>query len=112
MSILHFRKCFERRKEARIPYSGCILFTADRRFYEAVLKDFSRHGLFIRTPEPFPIGQIITVALPYSENKNDKRKARIVWCNHEGFGVKFITKLNGKKIKLYIKNGADWKSFP
>ena len=112
MSILHLRKRFERRKEPRKPYSGCIFFATDRRFYEAFLKDFSQHGLFIKTPEPFPIGQIIAVALPYSENKNDKRKARIVWCNREGFGVKFITKLNGKNVKLYIKNGADWKSFP
>jgi len=105
-------KSFERRKEPRKLYGRHIFFAGKGRFYEAELKDFSQKGLFIKTFEQFSVGDIITVALPYSKYKNDKRKARIVRCDHEGFGVKLITKLNGNSVRLYVKKDADWKSFP
>ena len=103
---------FERRKEPRKHYGGHIFFTGNGRFYEAELKDFSQKGLFIKTFDQFSVGDIITVALPYSKHKHDKRRARIVRCDHEGFGVKFVTKLNGNSVRLYVKKDAGWKRIP
>jgi hypothetical protein len=37
-----------------------------------------------------PVGEIITVALPYSETEKEKHKGTVVWRNVEGFGVELF----------------------
>ena len=80
----------ERRKYPRYPYSRYIFFATQRRFFEGELLNYSDKGLFIKSHVLLPVGERITVALPYSEDKNDKRKAKIVWSNEEGFGAELV----------------------
>lgn len=90
-----YLKSFERRKEPRQSYSGCIFFATAMRLYEAELKNFSQHGLFIKTHHPLSMGETITVALPFSSKEDQKRKGHIIRCSREGFGVRLTKKLNG-----------------
>ncbi len=84
------QKSFERRQENRQVWSGNILFATKDRLYTGELENFSTDGLFIKMNEPLPIGKIIKVALPYSQDLNDKRKGIITWSNEEGFGVRLF----------------------
>jgi hypothetical protein len=80
----------ERRQYPRYAYSRYILFANQNRIFQGDLKNYSLYGLYIQSREQLPVGEIITVALPFSEDKNDKRKGQIVWCNGKGFGVELF----------------------
>jgi hypothetical protein len=80
----------ERRKDPRYPYSRYIFFATRNRFFQGDLQNYSRHGLCIRSPQPLPVGEVITVALPYIEDADEKRKGMIVWSDANGFGVELI----------------------
>ena len=90
---------FEKRIYSRIPYSGPIFFETRAQLFEGVLKNFSRHGIFIKTPEILPLGEFITVALPYVDDKDGKVLGQILWQNREGYGVELVKKRNGTSIK-------------
>jgi hypothetical protein len=77
----------ERRESPRQAYSRYIFFATRKQFFEGELANYSDKGLFIKSHAFLPVGEKITVALPYSEEKAAKRKAKIVWCNEEGFGA-------------------------
>ena len=80
----------ERRKDPRYPYSRYIFFATKNRFFQGDLENYSRHGLCIRSAQPLPVGEMITVALPHVEDADEKRKGMIVWCDAKGFGVELI----------------------
>jgi hypothetical protein len=80
----------ERRQHPRHPYSRYIFFATRKRFFEGELQNYSHNGLFIKSQAFLPVGERITVALPYSEDKNDKRKAKIIWSNEQGFGAELV----------------------
>ena len=84
----------ERRKAKRHPCSELIFFVTEGQFYEGQCKDISRSGLFIQTSEFFSVGEVITVAMPFSDRKDDKRKAQIIWRNKEGFGAELFGNRN------------------
>ena len=79
------------RKETRMPYCGHIFFAYKQQLYEGRLKNYSQSGLFIEANTIFSEGESITVALPFSKNKNDKKGGRIVWKNIIGCGVKLLS---------------------
>jgi hypothetical protein len=98
------KESMERRNEPRKSYSGNIFFTTNSGFYEGSLKDYSRHGLFIATSISLPIGELITVALPYLEKKADKCIGQIMWRNISGFGVELFRKRNGTAQRYFKSN--------
>ena len=81
----------DRRREIRYQYSRYVLYATKNRLYQGELRDYSLSGLFIMTNDKLPVGEIITVALPYSTNRNDKRKGQIVRSDIDGFGVEFFS---------------------
>ena len=95
------KESMEKRNEPRKSYSGNIFFTTKNGFYEGRLKDYSRHGLFIATSISLPVGEIITVALPYLKDKTDKCKGQIMWRNKAGFGVELFRKRNGTAQRYF-----------
>jgi hypothetical protein len=80
----------ERREYPRYTYSRYVLFTNKNRLFQGDLQNYSLHGLYIQSQEQLPVGEIITVALPFSEDKNDKRQGQVIWCNGNGFGVELF----------------------
>ncbi len=95
------QKSFERRQENRQVWSGNILFATKDRLYTGELENFSTDGLFIKMNEPLPIGKIIKVALPYSQDLNDKRKGIITWSNEEGFGVRLFRTFEYRPVIIW-----------
>ncbi len=93
----------EKRTEPRKPYSGDIFFVTKNGLYEGRLKNYSRHGLFIATSISLPIGEMITVALPYLDGKADKCKGQIMWRNKVGFGIELFRRRNGT-AQMYFKS--------
>ena len=80
----------DRRQSERYTFVRYVFFATSKQFFQGELKDFSRHGLFIQSSARLTVGDIITVALPYSKYKNEKRKGEIVWKNKKGFGVELF----------------------
>ena len=85
VNALKIKNKSDRRREARRDYSGFIFFATDNHACEGVLKNFSRSGLHIQSDIGAAVGDRITIALPYL---NDKRMGEIVWRSNDGFGVR------------------------
>lgn len=91
----------DRRKDPRYPFSRYVFFATRNRLFEGDLVNYSRSGLHIQSPDIPPLGEVVTVALPYSESSNDKRKGQVVWRNEEGFGVEFFKDPRKRKMRLH-----------
>jgi hypothetical protein len=101
MTDLQNKETIEKRTEPRKPYSGDTFFSAKNCVHECRIKNFSKHGLFIATSISLPIGELVTVALPYLDAHADKCKGQIIWCNQEGFGIELFRKRNGTSQKYF-----------
>ena len=100
MKISRIDKKFERRKAQRHPCSEVIFFVTGKGFHEGQCKDYSHGGLFIKTSEVLSVGEVITIAIPFSDRMDDKRKAQIMWKNTEGFGVAMFEKREGAEPEI------------
>jgi len=97
----------KKRIDKRIPYSGQIFFSGKRGFFQGELKNYSKNGLFIKTQEVLAMNELITVALPYVEDKQVKFKGQIVWRNSEGYGVELVrerSQANLEALKIEAKS--------
>ena len=88
----------EKRIEPRKTYSGSIFFATKNGFHEGRLRNYSQNGLFIETRQMLPVGEMLTVALPYFEDNAEKRTGQIMWRCKEGFGVELFR----KRTRIYI----------
>ena len=92
----------ERRKDPRHRFSRYVFYATENSFFEGKLRDYSNGGLFIESNSPLEVGQVVTVALPYTEDKNDKRKGQVVRQNETGFGVEFFKDPGDKVLRADI----------
>jgi Tfp pilus assembly protein PilZ len=82
------------RKHTRKPYVKPIHYSGRNQFYEGLVKDISRGGLFIKSQDKFPAGQELRLVIPIpTKNKSLKLVGKVVRINQEGFAVKFKSKL-------------------
>ena len=100
MRIVNKESDLGKRINLRKLYSGKIFFTSKNGFYEGRLKNFSRYGLFIETTACLPVGEIITIALPYVDGKNIKCKGQIMWHNKEGCGIELFRKRSNTNFRI------------
>lgn len=78
------------RKHKREKTSKHINYTTNNRFYTGLIKDISKTGIFIETKDSFPRGQILMLAIPFSnKNKNTIVNGEVVRSIQKGFGVRF-----------------------
>ena len=84
----------EKRKHPRFPRTKHIFFTAKGRFFEGRLENVSRYGMGIKIANPLELDEIITVALPFSDDRQKKCKAQVVWIDtgRGRFGLEFFRK--------------------
>ena len=94
------KKSREKRLDKRILYSGHIFFSTKSGLFEGELKNYSTNGLFIKTHEDLTLGEFITVAPPYVEDKQIKFQGQLIWRNKEGYGVELIRKRNNTNPQL------------
>jgi hypothetical protein len=100
MKALKIHKNIERRIEKRHASSEEIFFATQTRLYEGQLRNYGRNGLFIKSKNILPIGEIITVVDPHPAGQNIKRKGQILWTNKEGFGVELYRPRSDKENKI------------
>jgi hypothetical protein len=94
------KKGRKNRIEERIPYTGHIFFSTKSGLFEGELENYSAYGLFIKTQEDITVGEFITVALPYLEDKLIKFQGQILWRNKEGYGVELVRKRSVADLQL------------
>ena len=85
-------KFIERRRDIRTPYSESIYFATKKQIYEGELKNLCNSGLYIKINEFFLEGEMIIVAIPFSDTPNINR-GQIIWIGQKGFGMKLKSKL-------------------
>ena len=90
----------EKRHNPRTPYSGHIFFATKDSFFEGKLVNFSRFGLFIKTTEPLEVEEVLTIALPFSDDRQCKYKGQVVWRNDEGIGVELFKKRTNANMRI------------
>ena len=100
MKLADRSNTFEKRSHQRIPYSGNIFFATKERLFEGELKNFSRYGLGIKTTEPPPVDEVITIALPFSHCRQQKFMGQIVWRDNSGFGVELFRKRTDPELRI------------
>ena len=100
MEPLKINRNADRRIEKRRTCSEEIFFATSKRLYEGQLKDYGRNGLFIKSKNILPVGEIITVVDPHPDGGNLKRKGQILWNNKEGFGVELYRNRNDRDNKV------------
>jgi Tfp pilus assembly protein PilZ len=95
------KKDRENRIDKRIPYSGHIFFSTMSGLFEGELENYSTHGLFIKTQEDITLGEFITVALPYLEDKLIKLQGQILWRNNRGYGIELVRKRDDTNLQHF-----------
>ena len=100
MKALKIDNNIERRIEKRHASSEEIFFATQTRLYEGQLRDYGRNGLFIKSKNILPAGEIITVVDPHPAGGNIKRKGQILWNNEEGFGVELFKNRDDRENKV------------
>jgi len=89
-----FQEVHDSRQHERKIYSKPVFFATENRIFGGVTKNISPAGVFVKAKENLAAGQIVTLGIPSKKSRKAKVKAKVVWSNLTGFGVRF---LNGKK---------------
>jgi hypothetical protein len=100
MKVANKDTAIDKRINERSPYSGHIFFASKDGFNEGRLKDYSKSGLFIITKARLSVGEIITVAIPYVNDKQIKCKGQIMRKDRDGYGIDLFK--NRKTVNLRI----------
>jgi hypothetical protein len=92
----------EKRKHPRFPQTKRIFFATKDRFFEGRLENISRFGMAIQFADPLNLDEIITIALPFSNDRQKKRKAQIVWMDtgRGRFGLEFFRKRRPPELRI------------
>ncbi len=78
------------RKDLRINCLISVDYSDSDRFFKDYIQDISSGGVFIKTREPFSIGEEIVLSMSLSGDENAFRMpAEVVRTSAEGIGVRF-----------------------
>jgi len=81
------------RSDARKPYAKPVRLSVRDRTYTALCKDISNGGIFIETDQVFQVGQIVTLIIPFSDDRRNLNvPAEIVRVSQDGIGLRFLKK--------------------
>jgi len=90
------------RKYPRKHFSNSIFFTSENGYFEGLIDNISKNGVFIKTQDDFTIGQGIRLVIPGTKIDNGTMlKGEIRHRNRNGIGIQFKqllkTRSNSKK---------------
>jgi hypothetical protein len=93
----------ELRKHPRRSFPKPVYFSADNRYYQGLIRDISRGGLFIQTADSISLGHEIHLVIPGTKfDKNVMIRGKVVRLSRKGVGVKFtglIKRQGSRKTK-------------
>jgi Tfp pilus assembly protein PilZ len=89
----------EMRRFPRKHYSNSVYFTSQNNYFEGLIHNISKNGMFIETKDNFNEGQIVRIVIPGTKiDHGTMLKGEIKHLSHKGIGVQF------KRILKQIKN--------
>jgi len=81
------------RSDPRKPYAKPVRLSVRDRTYTGLCKDISNGGIFIETDQVFQVGQIVTLIIPFSDDRRNLNvPAEIVRVSQDGIGLRFLKK--------------------
>ena len=100
ISVLNETKnAAEMRQFPRKHFSNSVYFTSQNDYFEGLIHNISKNGMFIETKDNFNEGQTLRLVIPGTKIDNGTMlKGEIKHLNRKGIGVQF------KKILKQIKN--------
>ena len=90
----------ENRHHPRRHFSRSVFFTSKNHYFEGLINNLSKNGMFIETRDNFAVGQIVRLVIPGTKIDNGTMiKGEIKHLNRKGIGVQFkkILKIKTKK---------------
>jgi len=88
----------ELRKHPRRSFSKPVYFSAHNRYYQGLIRDISRGGLFIQTSDSISLGREIHLVIPHTKfDKNVMIRGKVVRLTPKGVGVKFTGLVKQKR---------------
>jgi hypothetical protein len=87
------KEVIDTRKHPRKAYFQPVLFAANDQILKGTTKNLSLSGIFLQSKSELEVGQKIILSLPTRSKKRLKISSEVIWSNHEGYGVKFIKKI-------------------
>ena len=86
----HPRRGINERRFPRKDYFTQLSFYSKDRDYTGNIKNISLGGAFIQSLDTFPVGQTLTLVIPFARKaKTVRRSGKVIWNNREGFGLAF-----------------------
>ena len=74
----------------RKEYFSQISFHSEERLYAGNITNISLGGAYVQSLDIFPVGQALTVVIPFTHKAETvKRTGKVAWNNGEGFGFEF-----------------------
>lgn len=93
------KKAAEMRRFPRKHFSNSVFFTSQNDYFEGLIHNISKNGMFIETKDNFNEGQTLRLVIPGTKIDNGTMlKGEIKHLNRKGIGVQF------KRIVKQIKN--------
>ena len=93
----------EMRRFPRKHFSNSVYFTSKNNYFEGLIHNISKNGMFIETKENFAEGQTLRLVIPGTKiDKGTMLKGEIKHLNRKGIGVQF------KRILKQIKNKSSY----
>ena len=85
------------RRYQRRHFSNTVFFTSQNGYFEGLINNISKNGIFIETPDDFTVGQMIRIVIPGTKIDNGAMlRGEIRHRNKKGIGVQFKQLLNSK----------------
>jgi Tfp pilus assembly protein PilZ len=93
------KKTAEMRRFPRKHYSNSVYFTSQNNYFEGLIHNISKNGMFIETKDSFNEGQTVRLVIPGTKiDHGTMLKGEIKHLSRKGIGVQF------KRILKQIKN--------
>jgi Tfp pilus assembly protein PilZ len=96
------------RRYPRRHFSISVFFTSPNGYFEGLINNISKNGVFIKTQDDFTVGQVVRIVIPGTKIDNGTMlKGEIRHRNNKGIGIQFKQLL---KAKLNSNQQAQTKS--
>ena len=84
--------------------SRSVFFAANNNYFEGLINNLSKNGIFIETRDQFTVGQTVRLVIPGTKIDNGTMlKGEIKHLNQKGIGVQFKKILKIKTNRLVKK---------
>jgi hypothetical protein len=85
------------RRYPRKHFSNSVFFTSRNGYFEGLISDISKNGVFIKTHGDFTVGQVVRIVIPGTKIDNGTMlKGEIRHRSKKGIGIQFKQLLKAK----------------